>query len=290
MQAWLSETNAALDKAAAEDAARMAAREADMAGLDAATIQSIQNFGGISSSAAAASVSVEKAAESSVAAAASVETVGAASNVAAGELWNLNAAVKASADDLAVYERIGGTPFAMPAQAAAEATVAVEGMGASMEAAVVGGEALTESVNTTKAAVNAFGETAEMAAARHKALAASYIQQAAAGGQIVESERSLAERAGARIEATAEQIAATQAAVAAQDAQMVSTEGLVGAQRASTVATEADTVATNVNTVAKKVNSRTQYELGIMAGELASGNIGRLKRSTAALANSTGLL
>jgi phage-related minor tail protein len=71
---------------------------------------------------------------------------------------------------------------------------------------------------------------------------------------------------------------------------MVSTEGLVGARDADTAATTANTVATNANTTAKTVNSRTQYELGIMAGELASGNISRLKRSGAALANSTGLL
>src|SRR6185312_16802991 len=71
---------------------------------------------------------------------------------------------------------------------------------------------------------------------------------------------------------------------------MASTVGFFGAENAATTAVEADTVATVENTAAKTVNSRTQYELGIMLGEVASGNISRLKRSGAALANSTGLL
>ncbi|HXS04753.1 MAG TPA: hypothetical protein VN731_09770 [Rhodanobacter sp.] len=66
------------------------------------------------------------------------------------------------------------------------------------------GTALEASVTKAADAVNAFGETAAMVDARHKAIAASYAEQAAAGGQIVLSERAIAEAFGARIEATAE--------------------------------------------------------------------------------------
>jgi hypothetical protein len=90
--------------------------------------------------------------------------------------------------------------------------------GAEMATVADASAALSASVNTSKEAVNAFGETAEMSAARHKAIAAAYAEQAAAGGQITLSERAIAEATGQRIESTAAQIAATQASIVAQDA------------------------------------------------------------------------
>jgi len=51
-----------------------------------------------------------------------------------------------------------------------------------MSGAADASAALSASVNTAKDAVNAFGETAEMSAARHKSIAAAYAEQAAAGG------------------------------------------------------------------------------------------------------------
>lgn len=62
------------------------------------------------------------------------------------------------------------------------------------------------------------------------------------------------------------------------------------AEAAETKSLQADSVAQVENAAATTINSRTQYELGIMLGEVASGNVNRLKRSAAALANSTGLL
>lgn len=98
--------------------------------------------------------------------------------------------------------------------------------------------------------------------------------------------------------ATTEEVAAAEAALdRLQAAGMISTEELSEAFAALDVVTAAETKALQANSVAQvenaaatKINSRTQYELGIMLGEVASGNVNRLKRSTAALANSTGLL
>lgn len=180
---------------------------------------------------------------------------------------------------------------------AAEATAsisavapAVAEVGASMAAATDASAALSASVKTAKEAVNAFGETAAQVEARHKAVTASYMAQAAAGGQIAESERSLSERAGQRIEATAEQIAATQAAVAAQDAQMVSTKEFIGAEEVATTVTKTNTAATEVNAAAVKMNSRMAGEAGTLLTELATGQFGRVRRSFAAMMNASGLL
>ncbi|HWU68664.1 MAG TPA: phage tail length tape measure family protein [Stenotrophobium sp.] len=98
--------------------------------------------------------------------------------------------------------------------------------------------------------------------------------------------------------ATTEEVAAAEAALdRLQQAGMLSNEQLAETFAALETVTAAETKSLQANTVAQvenaaaaRMNSRTQYELGIMLGEVASGNIGRLKRSTAALANSTGLL
>lgn len=102
---------------------------------------------------------------------------------------------------------------------------------------------------------------------------------------------------GKKVATTAEVAAAEAALDRLQAAGAISTEELSEAFAALDVVTAAETKALQANSVAQvenaaatKINSRTQYELGIMLGEVASGNVGRLKRSTAALANSTGLL
>jgi lambda family phage tail tape measure protein len=138
----------------------------------------------------------------------------------------------------------------------------------------------------TQNTVNAFGETAAMVDARHKAVVASYIAQSEASGQIVLSERAIAEAQGKRVEATLAEIEATRASVAAQDAQMTSTAEFIGVEQASTAAINENTIAQRVNTV----SSRTSYEAGVLLSEAASGNFSRMKRSIAALGNSTGLL
>jgi len=58
----------------------------------------------------------------------------------------------------------------------------------------------------------------------------------------------------------------------------------------ATASMEANTAATLENAAAAKLSSRSVTELGIVMGELASGNTGRLKYSLAALANQTGFL
>ena len=98
--------------------------------------------------------------------------------------------------------------------------------------------------------------------------------------------------------ATTEEIAAAEAALdRLQAAGMISNEELAASFEALDVVTAAETKALQANSVAqlenaaaKGVNSRTTYELGIGVGEIASGNINRLKRTGAALANSLGVL
>ncbi|HUX23228.1 MAG TPA: phage tail length tape measure family protein, partial [Burkholderiales bacterium] len=65
---------------------------------------------------------------------------------------------------------------------------------------------------------------------------------------------------------------------------------LAAAENLATVETEANTAATLENAAAFKLSSRATTELGVVFGELASGNTGRLKYSLSALANQTGLL
>jgi len=259
----------------------MAEREADMAGLDAATVKSIQNWGGISSGAAAASASVEKAAESSVTAAASIETVGAASAAASTEVNALAETTKVAGDEFAVYgDHVGrwGESFAIPAQSAAEATVAIEGMGASMGPVADAGAAVEASVNKAATSTVLMGETAEAASARIKAMIAASLDQVSANGIVGESERSLAERAAQRAMSTEAQIAATaaltdagytQAEMNARGAAILETENRV--RLAAIASTEAETVVVNANTVAKGMNSRTAYSLSALLSDAASG-------------------
>ena len=65
---------------------------------------------------------------------------------------------------------------------------------------------------------------------------------------------------------------------------------LAAAETLATEATVANTEATLVNGAALKLNSRAYTEIGVLAGELASGNTSRLKFTLAALANQTGFL
>ena len=165
-------------------------------------------------------------------------------------------------------------------------TGAASGMSTAAEASL----AVEAASTRAKDAVNAFGETSAQADARIKGIVASYMAQAEAGGQIVLSERAIAEAAGQRVEATVAEIAATQAAVAAQDVQMTSMDAYIGTTEASVAATEADTAAIAQNTVAKGMNSRITYSLSALISDAASGQIGRSKRELAALANETGAM
>ena len=71
------------------------------------------------------------------------------------------------------------------------------------------------------------------------------------------------------------------------------TADLDAAELSMAASTDAATAAIEANTVAQEVNavsSRTSYELGVLLSEAASGNFSRMKRSAAALGNSTGVL
>jgi phage-related minor tail protein len=150
--------------------------------------------------------------------------------------------------------------------------------------------AVTEAAAATAVATKAIGESAEEAAARIKAMVAASMEQQAVNGGIAESERSIAERMGQRIEMTQAQAAAIAKAIAAQDAQMVSVSAYVGAEAEAVAVTEASTVAVTENTGAMVLNARVSGELGTMLGEVMTGNFGRLRRSAGALANQSGLL
>ena len=165
-------------------------------------------------------------------------------------------------------------------------TGAASGMSTAAEASLAVEAASTKA----KDAVNAFGETSAQADARIKGIVASYMAQAEAGGQIVLSERAIAEAAGQRVEATVAEIAATQAAIAAQDAQMTSMDAYIGTTEASVAVTEASTVAVAENAVAFTMNSRSMAEVSTIVSDIATGQFGRMRRSVAALANSSGAI
>ncbi|MGH8158365.1 MAG: phage tail length tape measure family protein [Rhodanobacter sp.] len=150
--------------------------------------------------------------------------------------------------------------------------------------------AVEESAATVTAAHTAIGESAEAAAARIKAMVAASLEQQGANSAIGESERSLAERMGQRVEATAAQIAATQASIAAQDAQMVSMEEFTGAQEEGAAASEVATVALEENTAAMVVNGGVARELGVLLGEGLRGNFTRMEGSAVTLSNRLGLM
>lgn len=92
----------------------------------------------------------------------------------------------------------------------------------------------------------------------------------------------------AEAEAALDQAMATGAITAAEYTNYI---GRLDAAEIDLAASTAEaTVATDANTAAVTLNSRASAELGILMGELASGNASRMKRSLAALANQTGLL
>jgi len=168
------------------------------------------------------------------------------------------------------------------------------GMTAGTEVVQTESAAMTEAVTaaaTEMAAVQKMvGESAEEAGARIRSMVQASMEAARADMGLAESERSLAERMGLRIEATEAQLDATAAAIAAQNAQMTSVEGLTKAEDATAFAATGATVAIEENTVAMTVNAGVSRELGTMLGEGLAGNFGRIRQSGAALANQTGLL
>jgi phage-related minor tail protein len=167
------------------------------------------------------------------------------------------------------------------------------GMAAGTESVEAASSAITaaveESAVAVKAATASIGESAEEAAARIKAMVRASLEQAQADRTLGESERSLTERMGLRIEATDAQLDATAAAIAAQNEQMATTARVAAAESDAAEATGAATIATDANTEAMVVNAGVARELGVMMGELARGNTARLEGSFWTLGNRAGL-
>ncbi|MGN6383646.1 MAG: phage tail length tape measure family protein [Dyella sp.] len=167
------------------------------------------------------------------------------------------------------------------------------GMAAGAESVETASAAITAAVEESAAAVKAstasIGESAEQAAARIKAMVRASLEQAEADHALGESERSLAERMGLRIEATDAQIDATAAAIAAQNEQMAGAAAYADAEAEAAAATDVATVATDANTEAMVVNAGVAREVGVLMGELARGNTARLEGSLFTLGNRAGL-
>ncbi len=188
-----------------------------------------------------------------------------------------NAAQSVAALDTSQQSNAAATDTATVAQDANAAALAAVGIAAQDTAAKVAAGALIN------------GETAAQQMARIRAMVAASREQDAANRGVVLSERALAEMAGKRVELSQAEWAAIQANAEATRAKVAADIEAMAAEDGLSAATAVNTRQTEANTAAHAMNSRTQYELGILGSELASGNIGRMKRSAAALANATGL-
>lgn len=146
------------------------------------------------------------------------------------------------------------------------------------------------SATEAAAATKALSETEAEATARRRAMIAASREQMLVNGGIAESERSLAERAGARIELSVAERAAIQANAEASRAKVAAEMEAIAAADGETVAVEANTAAQVENTVAKGLNARTTYSLSALISDAATGQFGRSRRELGALANETGLL
>ncbi|MDE2426903.1 MAG: phage tail length tape measure family protein [Elusimicrobia bacterium] len=168
------------------------------------------------------------------------------------------------------------------------------GMATATDTVTTSSEAMAAAAEESAAAINAahtsIATIAEDSAARIKAMVAASLEQAAVDSGLAESERSLAERMGLRVEATDAQLDATAAAIAAQNEQMATAGRMAAAETEVAAATEAATVATTANTEAMVINGGVARELGVLTGEALRGNWTRLEGSSVTLANRMNLL
>lgn len=151
-------------------------------------------------------------------------------------------------------------------------------------------QAQAETTAQVATATAAASETYDQQTARLKAMVATSLEQQAANAAIAESETSILERAGLRVEMTAAERAAiladaeaTRAKVAADMEAIASQEGLAGATAATTAETE-------VQAAAFALNSRAMAEVSTITSDVVSGQFGRIRRSVAALANQSGAI
>lgn len=168
------------------------------------------------------------------------------------------------------------------------------GMDAAAESVAGSSEAMTAAVVASsteiQAAQVAVAESAEAAALRIKAMVTASLEAARSNAGLGESERSLAERMGLRVEATDAQLDATAAQIAAQNDQMASAARQAAVETEVAEATSAATVAVEANTEAIVVNAGVTREAGVLAGEALRGNWTRLEGSAMVMANRLNLL
>lgn len=242
MQAWLAETNAALDTAAGEYKAYVA----EINGLDGELKIAVpSNAGPVAGIAELKAAVEESSAEIVVAETAVQDAVEKTASVFTMSSEEILASVTATSEAMLA---------AMQGQAAA----AEEQAGVSAEEA---------------AAFNAAVQTKIDAQIRLNTAFAAGLGSTSA---ITEAESALDE---------------AMAAGAVTAAEYSSYVGKLDASEIELAASTAGaTAAVEANTGAIVLNSRAAAEVGILMGELASGNASRMKRSFAALANQTGLL
>lgn len=167
----------------------------------------------------------------------------------------------------------------------AQATVVQQETAAAMAAA---GVAATDSAAAVARASAITGETYDQQTARLKAMLATSLEQQASNAAIAESETSLLERAGLRVEMTDAERAAILANAEATRAKVAADIKAIAAQEGVATATAATTAETEVQAAAFALNSRAMSEISTITSDVVSGQFGRIRRSLAALANASG--
>ncbi|WP_130617992.1 phage tail length tape measure family protein [Dyella amyloliquefaciens] len=152
------------------------------------------------------------------------------------------------------------------------------------------GTATAQSAAQATTATTALGESSEAASARIKAMVAASVEQQAATSGIALSERALAEAAGKRVELTAAQTSALRTQIEASNLKVAADHALLASEAEATAAMVVATKSNDEQAAHFGVNSRSMSEAATILSDVISGQYGRIQRSGAALANSSGLI
>lgn len=150
--------------------------------------------------------------------------------------------------------------------------------------------ATAQSAAQATTATTALGESSDAAASRIKAMVSASLEQQAATAGISLSERALAEAAGKRVELTAAQTSAMRTQIEASNLKVAADHVLLTAETQAAAATLVSTKTNDEQAVRFGMNSRSMSEAATILSEAISGQYGRIQRSGAALANSSGLI
>lgn len=154
--------------------------------------------------------------------------------------------------------------------------------------------AVAASAREATEALKAQGETEQQQTARIKDMVRASLEQQAANKAIAESEVSLAERAGRRVElSTAERLALNENAKAMRAKVAAQIEAIATAEKAAaatTVAVKGERAASQAMHSFSLNTSMARMELGRLVKDLATGQYGRLTQSGLTLANYTGVM